>query len=192
MDKQASLFPLVGTTPGGFSYIEAFLSAEEEHALLNEVSRVEVHPMIFQGFEAKRKVKSFGYDYHFGSRTITEGEPIPEGFRLLLDRVGNRTGISVPEIKELLVTEYPPGSVINWHRDAPPFDIIIGISLLSDCKFRFRPYDKAKQGRNSIITIPVKRRSLYVLSGEARSEWEHSIAPVKEHRFSLTLRTLKQ
>jgi alkylated DNA repair dioxygenase AlkB len=99
--------------------------------------------------------------------------------------------VEAEELAEILVTEYPPGAVINWHRDAPPFDIIIGISLLSDCTFRFRPYDKAKQGRKSIISTPVQRRSAYIIRDEARTDWEHSISPVKETRYSITLRTLR-
>ena len=95
------------------------------------------------------------------------------------------------EIAELLVTQYPLGAVINWHRDAPPFKQIAGISLLSDCIFRLRPYDKLKQNRNSILSFPVKRRSLYVMEGIARQDWEHSIAPVMAPRWSITLRSLR-
>ncbi|MFC3199966.1 alpha-ketoglutarate-dependent dioxygenase AlkB [Parapedobacter deserti] len=189
---QTSLFPVEKNVPSGFRYIETFLSIQEEQALLENISLIDLHPLIFQGYEAKRKVKSFGYDYHFDSRTLTEGRPIPEGFTAILERVAGQINLPASDIKEVLITEYPPGAVINWHRDAPPFDIIIGISLMSDCKFRFRPYDKSQQGRGSIIALPVKRRSLYVLSGEARSDWEHSIAPVKAQRYSLTLRTLKR
>lgn len=191
MPEQSTLFPVDELRPQGFRYWEHFLSQQEEAKLLEAVRLVDVHPMIFQGFEAKRKVKSFGFDYHFDSRTITEGQPIPEVFGFLLEKVSSHLQLPVQEMKELLVTEYPSGSVINWHRDASPFEVIVGISLLSDCNFRFRPYDKAKQGRKSIITYPVGRRSLYLLSGEARRDWEHSIAPVKETRYSLTIRTLR-
>ena len=81
--------------------------------------------------------------------------------------------------------------MINWHRDAPPFGLIAGISLRSDCTFKLRPYDKTKQGRSSTRSLLVERRSLYVMQGEVRSEWEHSTAPVKDIRYSITLRTLK-
>lgn len=90
------------------------------------------------------------------------------------------------------MTEYSPGTVINWHRDAPPFDLIAGISIRGDCKFRLRPHDKTKQTRSSVISLPVNRRSLYIIQGPARSEWQHSIAPVKQTRYSITLRTLKK
>jgi len=82
--------------------------------------------------------------------------------------------------------------VINWHRDAPPFDLIAGVSLLTDATFRLRPYDKEKQGRGSVISFTAERRSLYVMQGPSRSEWQHSIAPVKAVRYSITLRTLKK
>jgi len=188
---QTTLFPLDAQRPQGFTYWNDFISPQEEEELLNVISRIKLHPLIFQGFEAKRKVKSFGYDYHFDSRSISKGQPIPEDFIPLVRRVSESIRIPRTDIKELLVTEYPPGAVINWHRDAPPFDVVVGISLLSDCKLRFRPHDKAKQARETLITIPVHRRSLYVIRDEARTAWEHSISPVKETRYSVTLRTMR-
>jgi alkylated DNA repair dioxygenase AlkB len=109
----------------------------------------------------------------------------------MIEKVAKHLGRNIDEFAELLVIEYPVGSVINWHRDAPPFDIIAGISLNSDCKFKLRPHEKTLQNRSSIVTVDVKRRSLYIMEGAARSEWQHSISPVKEVRYSITLRTLK-
>jgi alkylated DNA repair dioxygenase AlkB len=148
--------------------------------------------MIFHGYEAKRKIKSYGYDYFFENGRLKKGEEIPESFNFLLERTADKLYIDPKRVTELLLTEYPIGSVINWHRDAPPFDIIAGISLNADCVFRLRPQDKTRQSRSSVISIPVKRRSLYTLSEEARSEWQHSISPVKEVRYSITLRTVLQ
>ncbi|HUR12509.1 MAG TPA: alpha-ketoglutarate-dependent dioxygenase AlkB [Flavitalea sp.] len=151
---------------------------------------IEFHTFLFQGFEAKRRVASFGYDYSFEKKTLSRGREIPPEFELLIKNVA-LTGKVQEDFAELLVTEYPIGSVINWHRDAPPFDLIAGVSLLADCTFRLRPHDKSKQGRGSIISVPVKRRSLYLMQGEVRSEWQHSISPVKQKRYSITLRTVK-
>jgi alkylated DNA repair dioxygenase AlkB len=185
-----SLFPLEAKFPAGFSYTSEFISTAEEENLLEQISRIQLHTFLFQGFEAKRKVASFGYDYSFDRKVLTKGKDIPEGFQWLIDKV-NRYLTNNYEFSELLVTQYPVGSVINWHRDAPPFDSIVGISLLSDCFFRFRPHDKAKQGRKKIVTCGLARRSLYIMQGASRSEWEHSILPVKEERYSITLRTLR-
>ncbi len=185
-----TLFDIEPTLPQGFVYIPDFLSLPEELELYNEILKIELSKMSFHGYTANRKVKSFGYDYSFETRKLTKGNDIPEAFASLVKKTGEHLSINPVGFAELLVTEYPIGSVINWHRDAPPFDIIVGISLMSDCTFRLRPHDKAKQNRASVISLPVKRRSLYVMQGSSRSDWQHSISPVKEVRYSITLRTL--
>jgi alkylated DNA repair dioxygenase AlkB len=42
------------------------------------------------------------------------------------------------ELVDPLVTRYPPGAGIGWHRDAPQFGEVGGISLLTACRMRFR------------------------------------------------------
>ncbi len=187
-----TLFPEEFLLPKGFSYVPDFLTDSEEAFLLQLIRDISLKPLVFQGFEAKRKVSSFGLDYHFDARTVTKGTPIPEVFSFLLRKVSLQTRIPEEDFAEMLLTEYPPGAVINWHRDGPPFEVIVGISLLSDCVFRFRPYDKAKQQRSSLIRYSVARKSLYTIKEASREEWEHSILPVTTTRYSITLRTLKK
>ncbi|HYE54708.1 MAG TPA: alpha-ketoglutarate-dependent dioxygenase AlkB [Chitinophagaceae bacterium] len=187
----STLFPVEPAYPEGFQYFPDFISASEETALYKEATAIELKTFTFQGFEAKRRVASFGYDYSFDKGQLLKGKEIPQAFHALIEKVGSKLSVPTHEFAELLVTEYPVGSVINWHRDAPPFDLIAGISLMSDCIFKLRPYEKSKQGRNVVIAFPVKRRSLYVIHGPARTDWQHSIAPVKHIRYSITLRTLK-
>lgn len=177
--------------PDGFSYHENFLTPEEEEQAIAIVKNIPLHTFIFHGYEAKRKVQSFGYDYNFQNKALTRSNEIPGELEWLIGRVSELTKTPVAAFAELLVTEYPVGSVINWHRDAPPFDMIAGISLQADCVFKLRPYDKKLQHRNAVISIPVRRRSLYVISRESRTAWEHSTAPVNHIRYSITLRTLR-
>ncbi|HEY0655714.1 MAG TPA: alpha-ketoglutarate-dependent dioxygenase AlkB [Chryseosolibacter sp.] len=188
----SELFPISLKLPGGFSYHENFLTREEEQHLLNLILGVDLHPMMFQGYEAKRKVASFGFDYNFDNRKLTVGKPIPLEFNPLIEKVSRHLPIDPSEVAELLITEYPVGSVINWHRDAPPFDLIAGISLSADCIFKLRPHAKAKQTRKATVSFTVARRSLYVMSGISREEWQHSTAPLDQVRYSITLRTLKK
>jgi alkylated DNA repair dioxygenase AlkB len=187
----ATLFPIEPVFPHGFYYYPNFISADEEQYLIRSVMNIELHNLDFQGYIAKRKVQSFGYDYSFDKRKLTKGQPIPEEFQSLIEKTAARVELKPENFAELLVTEYPVGSVINWHRDAPPFDLIAGISLSADCIFKLRPYDKMKRSRKSTLYIPVHRRSLYIMKSEARSDWEHSTAPVQNVRHSITLRTLK-
>jgi alkylated DNA repair dioxygenase AlkB len=187
-----TLFDEKPAFPRGFSYFPGFLSSEEENILITAIEKVELHNLNFHGYTAHRKVASFGYDYSFTNRSLTKGKEIPAEFEFLLQKIALFLPVDPTQIAELLVTEYPVGSVINWHRDAPPFDVIIGISLLSDCTFKLRPHEKIKQTRSATVSFPVQRRSLYVMEGPSRSEWQHSIAPVKNKRYSITLRTLKK
>jgi len=186
-----TLFPVDPNYPPGFSYVPDFISINEEKELVDLITTLDLHPFLFHGFEAKRKVASYGHDYSFSQRTLAEGKNIPPEFEFLVSKVSAYLMLNPEQFAELLVTEYPVSSVINWHRDAPPFDIIAGISLLSDCTFRLRPHDKQKQLRGSILSIPVARRSLYILQGASRNDWQHSITPVKHLRYSITLRTLR-
>jgi hypothetical protein len=41
-------------------------------------------------------------------------------------------------------------------------------------------------------SVELPPRSLYLLSGDVRWEWEHSIAPMAQQRRSITFRTLRQ
>lgn len=183
-----TLFDIPPVFPPGFAYQPGFISAEEEAALLETIAAVTLQTFTFQGYKAKRRTASFGYDYSFEKRNLSKGRPIPAAFSWLIDKVAAWAVFQPGDVQELLVTEYPAGSVINWHRDAPPFDIVAGISLLSDCTFRLRPHE----AKRPLVSFPVERRSVYLIKDEARSEWQHSIAPVQQLRYSITLRTIKK
>ena len=185
-----TLFDLSPALPEGFTYVPAFISEAEEARLVSAIQQTELATFVFQGFEAKRKVASFGMDWSFEEQKLRKGKPFPEAFLPLVQKVAMHLSLPTVRIQELLVTEYPPGSVINWHRDAPPFEAIAGISLVSDCTFKMRPFQKEKQGRGATISLPVQRRSLYVMQGVARTAFQHSIAALPSLRYSITLRTL--
>ncbi len=187
-----TLFPVEPAYPNGFRYLPEFISREEEQRLLAHIQTVTLHTFQFQGYAARRRVASFGWDWSFDKKVLTKGADIPDDYEWLLERVGRQLSIPKEAFAELLVTEYPVGSVINWHRDAPPFALIAGISLNADCTFKLRPHAKDAQTRKATLSFPVKRRSLYVMEGEAREAWQHSIAAVDAVRYSVTLRTLKQ
>lgn len=128
---------LLPSFPPGFTYSPEFLSEDEEMELHREILKIELQNFNFHGFKANRKVASFGYDYSFNNGSLAKGKDIPLPFHFLIEKVSSYISVKRHEFAELLVTEYPVGSVINWHRDAPPFDVIAGISLMADCNFRF-------------------------------------------------------
>jgi alkylated DNA repair dioxygenase AlkB len=88
-----------------------------------------------------------------------------------------------------MVTEYSPGAGIGWHRDAPQFDTVIGISLVAACRMRFQRGAGATRQTRAAVLDP---RSAYVLAGEVRWQWQHCIPAVKALRYSITFRTLRR
>ncbi len=172
--------------PGGFRYDPGFLSEEAESSLLAEFSRLEFQAFHFQGYVARRRILAYGFDYDFTSRETSPAKPIPHFLAALQEKAANWAGLSRNEIVEAVITQYPAGAPIGWHRDVPQFDLIIGVSLASDCRMKLKPYKKP--GR--IVSILLERRSIYMMQGTARWQFQHSIAPVKELRYSVTFRTL--
>src|SRR5438045_5198056 len=148
-----TLFPIEVNFPEGFFYYPDFLTTDEEVTLYKEISTLELRNLEFHGFKASRRIASFGYDYSFENNSLSKGKAIPGAFNFIIEKVAKHLSIKPHEFTELLMTEYKEGSVINWHRDAPPFDLIAGISIFADCTFRLRPYDKAKQNRRIIISF---------------------------------------
>jgi alkylated DNA repair dioxygenase AlkB len=97
-----------------------------------------------------------------------------------------------------LINEYPPGAPIGWHRDAPQYGIVGGVSLLSSCRMRLRPYispgaltQAAGERRTATHEILLEQRSAYLMTGESRNAFEHQIPPVTALRYSITFRTLR-
>jgi alkylated DNA repair dioxygenase AlkB len=186
-----TLFNIEPVLPAGFMYKPDFITEAEEMKLIKSIEKLDLRNMKFHEYEAKRKVMSFGLGWSFTEQKLKQGEPIPNDFNFLVERIASQIHIARECIAQFLVTEYPVGSLINWHRDAPPFETIAGVSLLSDCVFKLRPHEKEKQTRAAVISLPVQRRSLYTMTGVAKTGWQHSTAPVSKARYSLTFRTLK-
>lgn len=183
------LFGELQTLPEGFIYREDFISVEEEAALLETIGTLEFHEVRMHGVVARRRVIQYGWKYAFDGAKLSEGPELPAFMVPLRERAAALVPIPAEALSEALLTEYPPGAPIGWHRDAPGFGIVVGISLLSACRFRFR----RGTGRTRVerISLTLEPRSAYVLNGPARTEWQHSIPEVDTLRYSITFRTLK-
>ncbi len=173
----------------GFLYRPEFVSAQEEAELLDRIRALEFHEMKMRGATARRRVIQYGWNYSFENSRMTEGGPLPDFLLPLRQRAAAFAKVEPADLSEGLLMEYSPGAAIGWHRDAPPFGIVIGVSLLSGARFRFR---RGQVRAWETTEVPLAPRSAYVLSGAARSDWEHSIPAVKELRYSVTFRTLRK
>jgi DNA oxidative demethylase len=174
--------------PDGFHYQDAFITPDEERGLLSLISTLEFHEVRMRGVAAKRRVIQYGWKYSFESFKMTEGPPLPPFLINVRDRAADVAELPAADLSEALITEYAPGAAIGWHRDAPGFGVVAGISLLSACRFRFR---RGQTHAWETAEIAMAPRSIYVLRGAARSEWQHSIPAVAQLRYSITFRTLR-
>jgi len=187
-EKQLKLFGGATTLPEGFRYEPDLITEHEERELLEQVRALPFREFEFQGYVGKRRVVSFGWQYDFNERTLREADDIPAFLLSLRDTAARFAVMSSSQLQQVLVTEYDAGAGIGWHRDKAMFGEVIGISLVSACRFRLRRKVGTTWERAAIIAEP---RSAYLLSGPSRTEWEHSIPEVDTLRYSVTFRNFR-
>lgn len=175
--------------PAGFLYSEDIISPDKELRLIASIGELPFREFEFRGFLGKRRTVSFGWRYDFSARILQVAEQIPPFLVPLQERVAEFAGVEAGALEHILVTEYPPGAGIGWHRDRPEFGDVIGVSLGAPCLFRFRRKSGLRWERASSELQP---RSAYLLRGPARSEWQHSIPSVDQLRYSITFRTIRR
>jgi alkylated DNA repair dioxygenase AlkB len=185
--SQTDLFAAPAGLPEGFRYHPDVLSVEEEEALARELEGLPFKPFDFHGYLANRQVVSFGYRYDYGSRSVVDAAPFPVFLEPLRRKVAAIFGRPADDFRQVLINEYRPGAGIGWHRDKAQFDEVVGVSLLAPCTLRLRRRAGETWDRASLTVEP---RSAYLLSGAARTVWEHSIPVLDRLRYSITLRTL--
>jgi alkylated DNA repair dioxygenase AlkB len=186
VSDQLALFESPLPEPEGLRYAADFVSPAIERELISGIRTLPLRPFQFGQFEGKRRIASFGFRYDYSLRQLQQAEPIPAWLAETIARVEAFGGRST-RIRQVLCTEYDVGVGIGWHRDKPHFDRIFGLSLGSACKLRFRrPAGKSWERH----TLDAEPRSLYMMAGESRRVWEHSIPAVAAPRYSITFRTM--
>ena len=185
----AMLFPGAADLPEGFVYYEEIISPAEETALIEGLQALAFGEVRMRGQVARRRTIHFGWTYGYESWRVDPGPPLPDFALGLRARVAPLAAVDAEALAEVLVTHYPPGAGIGWHRDAPAFGVVIGVSLLAACRFRFQQGRGTARRTRAVVLAP---RSAYVLDGAARWQWQHAIPPGRAERYSITFRTLRR
>ena len=173
----------------GLKYAESVISLAEERALMERLGAIELAPFRFHGWLGNRRTQSFGWRYDFEDSSFTPAEPLPEWLLAIRERAASFAGLRADEFVPVLIARYDSGAGIGWHRDRPVFEQVVGLSLGSPARLRFR---RRTAGGFERASLDLEPRSAYLLTGEVRDQWEHSIAPGEQLRFSITFRTLSQ
>jgi alkylated DNA repair dioxygenase AlkB len=217
--EQGVLFEPALALAAGMTYQPEFLTPGEEAALLETIRALPLEEARYKQYTAKRRVASYGSSYDYEANERRPAPPLPSVLLPLRDKAATWAGVRPEDFVHALVAEYRPGTQLGWHRDVPDFEVIVGISLGAACRMRFRLHpervgrgslnvggaiegragrkereDRARptthEPRSAPFDLWLEPRSIYVLRGPARWDWQHSIPPTKTLRHSITLRTL--
>jgi alkylated DNA repair dioxygenase AlkB len=182
--------------PDGLRYRDDFVAAEQEAALAEAIGGIQFSTFEMRGVAARRRVAFFGRSYDAGGAA---SPPIPEFLLTLRETLAAWTGVPAEAFAMALINEYPPGAPIGWHRDAPQYEMVAGVSILSSCRMKFRPYVRPEMRgragsarRTATHEVVLERRSAYLMAGESRHGYEHHIPAVTSLRYSITFRTLRR
>jgi alkylated DNA repair dioxygenase AlkB len=174
--------------PEGLEYRAELVTPDEEAELLKEFRELDFREYEFHGYFGKRRVVSFGLHYDPDESTVRSTGDIPGFLLTLRHKAADFARLAPSELQQALVTEYTPGAAIGWHRDRPAYRDVIGVSFSSSCRFRLR----RKRGNSwERASLTVEPRSVYLLRGPARTDWQHSIPPAERLRYSVTFRSMR-
>ena len=165
------------------------IDAAAERAIAAAIDAAPLAPFQFGPWQGKRLTANYGSAYDYQRARPTPAPPLPGWLADLAARLAPLVGREPSAFVQALLTRYDPGAGIGWHRDRPQYGEILGLSLTAPATMRFRR--RLPEGGFARAEALLPPRAAYLLSGEARSEWEHSIAPMAATRRSLTLRTMR-
>jgi len=188
----ADLFgPAPAALPPGLEYRPDFITRDEEAALLETFAQLPLHEARYRQYTARRRVASYGSQYDFDKLQLLAGQPLPDALRPLRAKAAAWAGVAPDDFTNVLVAEYRPGTPLGWHRDVPEFELVVGVSLGGFARLRFRRWPPVRPKKADVIHLELAPRSAYVLRGEARWGWQHSVAPTPALRYSVTFRTAR-
>jgi alkylated DNA repair protein (DNA oxidative demethylase) len=178
--------PSSSKMPSGFSLHADLLTEEDERRALAFFEGLPFASVMMRGRELRRQIASFGIAFGTNFQSLKQAPTMPPVLRRLRTRAARVAGVYPPMFRQALVQRYPPAAAIGWHRDSDAFgETILGISFGSVAHLRFR---HERLGKLAEVVLP--QRSIYVLTGASRDEWQHSIAPLAALRYSITFRSL--
>jgi len=171
---QAELFGPALALPEGFVYLEHFVDEAEERALLESIAALPLVEARYKEYTARRRIALFE-------------DGVPPFLDALRAKIAAWLGVPATALRHALVNEYRPGTPLGWHRDVPQFEVIVGVSLAAEARMRLRPWPP--RASEAVFALSLPPRSAYVLRGEVRWRWQHSVEPTRALRYSITFRT---
>lgn len=187
MPQQGLLFDTGPVLPG-LLFVEDAIDPATEAALEQRIDAVPLAPFQFGQWEGKRLTAHYGSAYDYQHARPVPAPDLPDWLVALRATLLPRLEREPGQFGQALLIRYDPGAGIGWHRDRPHYDEVVGLSLGAPAVLRLRRRTADGFDRRKVELPP---RSAYLLSGEVRENWEHSIAPIDATRRSITFRSLR-
>ena len=190
MPSQPDLFadiPVAAPAVPGLALSGRLLDPDEQADAIRRIEELPLAPFRFGPWTGHRETLSFGWHYDFEHGSVARAEPLPGWLAAIRARVAAAFGDPAEDYEQAMLIRYRPGAVIGWHRDRPHFGVVAGLSLGTPASMRLR---RRQDGGFLRAGFALDPGEAYRLDGEARREWEHSIAALPETRWSITFRTL--
>jgi alkylated DNA repair dioxygenase AlkB len=191
---QAQLFGTDDLLPPGLVFAPDFIGAQLEADLLAVAAALPLREARYKEYTARRRVYAYGSRFDFDAyklRPRAIGE-LPPPLAALREKLAPWARVAAADFVHVMISEYAPGTPLGWHRDAPDYEVIVGVSLGSPARLRFRPWAQAGASKDDIVALDLAPRSAYLMRGVARWGWQHSIPPVAGLRYSVTMRTMRK
>lgn len=187
MSTQFDLFSPEIPPVAGLSLAGPVLRGAEAARICERIDGSGLVPFRFQQWTGRRVTSSYGWHYDFAGGGVVRADPMPDWLLALRQRIVAGLDDEPDAFEQALLIRYDPGAGIGWHRDRPQFGRVIGLSLGAPATMRLRQRRERGFERAS---FPLEPGHAYRLDGTARRDWEHSIVPMEQPRWSITFRTL--
>ncbi|EFC41455.1 hypothetical protein NAEGRDRAFT_58773 [Naegleria gruberi] len=180
---------------GGLYIIENIIDVAEERKLVKFIDSQKWND------EISRRTQHYGVSYNYGARGVKEAlkvPPVPSEFSDLLEEIKNKEGLDSIrnlmegiDFKQVIINEYKGAKQgISKHvdhcQDFGP--LILILSLGDECVMKFHKLEQVKEedlkkkkvkrtevSPSECYDRRMPRRSLIILSGDARYQYQHEI-----------------
>ncbi len=178
--------------PSGLFYVPDFL--DESVKLQQEIDGLPWSPLTIR-VDTGRLVQQYGARFDYEDYDHLKSAPgFPHGLNQLriktmkyIDNLPIPIDQRAKPLEQCIVNNYMTNQRISPHIDHKIFGPVIAcVSIGDKCVMRFTR-------ANEIYDVTVEPNSLYVMSGECRTQWKHEMLPEREtnyRRISVTFRSI--
>ena len=157
------------------SSISRTSSAQDEETPAEHIESLPFKEFEFHGFTGKRRIVSFGWRYDFNGGGLTKTETCRNFSSGIRARAEGFAGIAPGSLQQVLITEYRRAPRSAGTRTAP----FSATSSAFRCSRPALSGCGGKAGALGAAQSDAEPRSIYLLRGPSRTEWEHSIPGVE-------------